>query len=90
MTTNVLNTKINKDVDKLLKTRNLKTTNNLKTKVNEVGNKIPNHDKYITTTTELNELTAENFVVRLKQANLVTKPDFDNKLTSYNRQITPN
>ena len=90
MTTNVLNTKINKDVDKLLKTRNLKTTNNLNTKVNEVKNKIPNHDKYITTTTELNELTAENFVVRLKQANLVTKPDFDNKLTSYNRQITPN
>ena len=90
MTTNVLNTKINKDVDKLLKTRNLKTTNNLNTKVNEVENKIPNHDKYITTTTELNELTAENFVVRLKQANLVTKPDFDNKLTSYNRQITPN
>ena len=84
MTTNVLNTKINKDVDKLLKTRNLKTTNNLKTKVNEVGNKIPNHDKYITTTTELNELTAENFAVRLKQAN------FDNKLTSHNRQITFN
>ena len=90
MTTNVLSTKIRKDVDKILKTSNLKTTNNLNTKVNEVKNKIPNHDKYITTTTELNELTAENFVVRLKQANLVTKPDFDNKLTSYNRQITPN
>ena len=84
MTTNVLSTKIRKDVDKILKTSNLKTTNNLNTKVNEVKNKIPNHDKYITTTTELNELTAENFAVRLKQAN------FDNKLTSHNRQITFN
>ena len=83
MTTNVLSTKIRKDVDKILKTSNLKTTNNLNTKVNEVKNKIPNHDKYITTT-ELNELTAENFTVRLKQAN------FDNKLTSHNRQITFN
>ena len=83
MTTNVLSTKIRKDVDKILKTSNLKTTNNLNTKVNEVKNKIPNHDKYITTT-ELNELTAENFAVRLKQAN------FDNKLTSHNRQITSN
>ena len=56
MTTNVLNTKISKDVDKILKTSNLKNTNNLNTKVNEVENIIPNHDKYITTTTELNEL----------------------------------
>ena len=90
MTTSVLNTKISKDVDKILKTINLKTTTNLNTKVNEVENKIPNHDKYITTITELNELTAENFAGRLKQTNLVTKTDFDDKLTSYNRQITSN
>ena len=40
MTTNVLNTKISKDVDKILKTSNLRNTNNLNTKVNEIENKI--------------------------------------------------
>ena len=32
----------------------------------------------------------ENFAARLKQADLVNKTDFDNKLTSFNRQITSN
>ena len=45
-------------------------------------NKIPNQDKYITTP-EFNKLTAANFTARLKQANLVTKTNFDNKLTSF-------
>ena len=31
-----------------------------------------------------NKLTAESFAARLKQANLVSKTDFDNKLTSSN------
>ena len=44
------------------------------------------HDKYITTP-EFNKLTAENFAARLAQANLVTKTDFDTKLTSPNRNI---
>ena len=61
----------------------------LNTKINEVESKIPNHNKYITTS-EFNNLTAENFAARLKQANLVTKTDFDNKLTSFNREITLN
>ena len=46
------------------------------TKINEVENKITNHDKYITTL-EFNKLTAENVTARLKQANLVTKTDFE-------------
>ena len=89
MTTSVLNTKISKDVDKILKTSNLKTATNLNTKVNEVENKIPNHDKYVTTP-EFNKLTAETFTARLMQANLVTETNFDNKLTSYNTRITSN
>ena len=47
------------------------------------------HVKYITTQ-EFDKLTAENFVTRLKQANLVTKTDLDNKLISFNRKITSN
>ena len=35
-------------------------------------------------------LTAENFVARLKQAHLVNKADFDNKLTRFNKRITSN
>ena len=35
-------------------------------------------------------MTAENFSARLKQAHLVNKTDFDNKLTGFNRRITPN
>ena len=51
------------------------TTTVLNTKINEVENKIPNHDKYITTP-EFNNLTAESFAARLKQADLVNKTDF--------------
>ena len=65
------------------------TTNVLNTKINEVENKIPNHDKYITTP-EFNKLAAESFAARLKQVYLVTKTDFDNELTSFNKQITSN
>ena len=62
------------------------TKNVLNTEINEVENKIPNHDKYIAIP-KFNKLTVESFAARLKQANLVTKTDFDNKLTSYNKQI---
>ena len=44
------------------------------------------HDKYITTS-EFNKRTTENFKARLAQANLVTKTDFDAKLTSVDRKI---
>ena len=53
------------------------------TKLNEIETKIidHNHKKYMTTP-EFNKLTSENFAARLKQANLVTKTEFDNKLTN--------
>ena len=38
------------------------------------------------TTPEFNKLTVESFAARLKQPNLVAKMDFDNKLTSSNKQ----
>ena len=39
-------------------------------------NKIPDYTKYINTQ-KFNKLTVENFKERLKQANLVSKTDFD-------------
>ena len=39
-------------------------------------------------TPQFNKLTAENFAVRLKQVNLVTKTDFDDKLKSLNQKLT--
>ena len=65
------------------------TTTALITKNVEVENKVPNHDKNIATL-EFNKLTAEGFAARLKQADLVNKTDFHNKLTSFNRQVTSN
>ena len=61
------------------------------TKINEIEKKISdhNHDKYITTP-EFNKLLSQNFAPRLMQANLVTKTEFDNKLTSFNKRITSN
>ena len=49
------------------------------TKISKVGNKIPDHAKY-TTTQEFNKLTAETLPARLRQANLVSKTEFDNRL----------
>ena len=61
------------------------------TKVNEIEKKITDHkhDKYITTP-KFNKLTAENFAAKLAQADLVTKTDFNNKLSSLNKNFTSN
>ena len=48
-----------------------------------------NHDKCIATPV-LNKVTAENATARLALANLITKTDFDAKLSSLNRKITSN
>ena len=56
----------------------------LKKKIND-----HNHDKYITTP-EFNTLAADVFNARLAQANLITKTDFDAKLSSLNRKTTSN
>ena len=47
------------------------------------------HEKYVTTP-EFKKLKAENFSARLAQANLITKTDFDAKLSTLNRKITSN
>ena len=86
MTTIVLNTNISEVENKIPDISSLATTTVLNTKISEVESKIPFHDKYITTP-EFNKLTAESFAARLKQADIVNKTDFDNKLTSFNRQI---
>ena len=62
-------------------------TSGLNTKISEVEDKIPVNPKYINTQ-EFNKLSAQNFAATLKQTNLVSKTDFDNKLTSFNKQIT--
>ena len=73
-----------------------------KTASTTVENKIPsitglvkktdynhNHDKYVATS-DFNTLAANVFNTRLAQANLITKIDFDAKLSSLNRKITAN
>ena len=89
VTATVWNTKISEVENKIPCTTSLVTTDFLNTKIGEVNNEIFDHSKYITTP-EFNKLTAENFAARLKQPNLVSKTDFDNKLISYKRKITSN
>ena len=61
------------------------------TKITEIEKKLTdhNHDKYITTL-EFNTLAASVFNERLVQASLITKTDFNAKLSSINRKITSN
>ena len=57
--------------------------------LSEVENIFPDNSNHITAQ-EFNKWTAENFVARLNQADLVNKTDFDNKLASFNRRNTSN
>ena len=84
-----MNAKIYEVENKIQNTSIFVTTTFLNTKISEVENKVPDSSKYITTY-EFNKLTAENFEPRLKQADLVNKTDFDNELTSFDKQITSN
>ena len=61
------------------------------TKITGIENKLTNHnhDKYVATS-ECNTLAANVFNARLAQANLITKTDFDARLSSLNRKITAN
>ena len=65
------------------------TATALNTKISKVENKILDHAEYVTTQ-EFITLTAENVAARLKQDNLVSKTDFDNKLICFNRKSTSN
>ena len=89
VTTIVLNTNINEVESKIPNTSNLLTTRVLHTKISKIENKILDNPKYITSH-EFNKLTTENFASRLKQADLVNKTDFDNKLTNFNKHIFSN
>ena len=64
---------------------------NYNTKVTKIENKLNNynHDKYIDTP-EFNKLAADVFNARIARANLITKTDFDSKLSNLNRKITKN
>ena len=61
------------------------------TKVTEIENKLShhNHDKYIDTQ-EFKKLAVDVLNARVAQANLITKTDFDAKLSNLNRKITQN
>ena len=89
VTTTVLNSKISDIENKIPDASSLVTTNVLNTKIGELVNKSADHAKYVTTR-EFNRLTADNFAARLKQANLVSKNDFDDKLIGFNKKITSN
>ena len=79
-----MNTKISEFENKIPNTSCLVTTTVLNTKISEIENKIAENSNYITTQ-EFNKLTAENFAARLKQADLVNKTDFGNKVTGFNK-----
>ena len=61
------------------------------TKVVEIEKKLAdhNHNKYITTP-DFNTLASSVFNARLARTNLITKADFDAKLSSLNRKATAN
>ena len=64
---------------------------NYNIKISELEKKLTdhNHDKYITAP-EFHTSAADVLNARLAQANLITKTDFDAKLSSLNRKITSN
>ena len=82
MTKIFLNTKTTETENKMSGNSSLVTTTVLNIKIGEVKKKVPDHGKYITTQ-EFNKVIAE-------QADLVSRTDFDNKLISFNTQITSN
>ena len=77
--------------NKIPSVSNLVKKTDYNTKITEIENKLNNHnhDKYITTP-EFNTLAADVFNARLAQANLVTKTDFDNTVSSPDSKIAAN
>ena len=95
------NAKIKNIKDKMSDVTNLATKTTLNAKINEVKGAIPNLATTTALTAvenkipdvsslvkkaEFNRLTAEHFAARLKQANLVTKTDFDDNLKNFNKK----
>ena len=77
--------------NKIPSVSNLVKKTDYNTKVTEIENKLTNHnhDKYIGTS-EFNKFAADVFNARLAQSELITKTEFDSKLSSLNRNITSN
>ena len=77
--------------NKIPNVSNLVNKTDYNTKVTEIANKLNNHnhDEYITTP-EFNKFSKEFFDARLKRANLVTKVDFDNAVSSLDSKIAIN
>ena len=70
---------------------NLVKKTDYNTKATEIENKLNNHnhDKYIDNL-EINKLAADVFNATLARANLITKTDFDSKLSNLNKRVTSN
>ena len=77
--------------NKIPNVSNLVNKTSYNTKVTEIENKLNNHnhDKNIDTQ-EFNKSAADVSNARLAQVNLITKTDFDAKLSNLNRKITQN
>ena len=77
--------------NKIPNTSNLVKKKDHNAKITELENKLTNHnhDKYIDTQ-EFNKLAADVFNARIAQANLITKTDFDAKLSSLNKKVNSN
>ena len=84
-------TALNTVENKIPSISNLVIKTDYNTKVTEIENKLINHnlDKYIDTS-EFDTLANNFFNARLAQANLITKIDFDAKLSNLNRKTTQN
>ena len=77
--------------NKIPSVSNLVKKTDYNTKIIDIENRpnSQNHDKYIDTS-QFNKLGADVFNARFAQANLITKTDFDTKLSSLNRKIAQN
>ena len=80
--------------DFVLKAKYQTKKTELENKIRDVCNlvkktKLTELDKYIDTS-EFNKLAADVFNEEILQANLITKADFDAKLSSFNKKITQN
>ena len=71
--------------NKILSVSNLVKKTGYDTKITDIEKKLTDHkhDEYIDTS-EFNTLATNVFNTRLAQANLITKTDFDAKLSSLN------
>ena len=84
-------TALNAVENKIPVASNLVKKTDYNSKVTEIENKLTdhNHDKYIDHS-EFNKLAADVFNAKLARANLITKIDFDAKLSNLNRKIVEN